>query len=58
MASHLVDAYEKLLVDNISAVNTVESTIRNVTWFLPGRFSDADVASEGRESPSASTSCN
>lgn len=56
MASHLVDAYEKLLVDNISTVNTVESTIRNVTWFLPGRFADADVASEGRELPSPATS--
>lgn len=56
MASHLVDAYEKLLVDNISTVNTVESTIRNVTWFLPGRFADADVASEGRELPSPVTS--
>lgn len=49
--SQLVQAYEQLLLDNVSTVNTVESAIRNVTWFLPGRFADADIASEGRESP-------
>ncbi|KAL7423423.1 hypothetical protein Q5752_001003 [Cryptotrichosporon argae] len=43
----LVDAYESLLVHNLSTVNTVESAIRNVTWFLPGRFADAELASEG-----------
>ncbi|GMK59154.1 hypothetical protein CspeluHIS016_0701690 [Cutaneotrichosporon spelunceum] len=45
--SNLVQAYEQLLIDNVSTVNTVESAIRNVTWFLPGRFADADIASEG-----------
>lgn len=50
MASAVVAAYEQLLVDNVSTVRTVESAIRNVTWFLPGRFADADIASEGRES--------
>ncbi|KAL1413369.1 hypothetical protein Q8F55_001129 [Vanrija albida] len=47
MASSVVAAYEQLLVDNVSTVRTVESAIRNVTWFLPGRFADADIASEG-----------
>lgn len=47
--SRLVAAYEQLLLDNVSTVSTVESAIRNVTWFLPGRFNDADIASEGRE---------
>lgn len=47
--SQLVAAYEQLLIDNVSTVNTVESAIRNVTWFLPGRFADADIASEGCE---------
>jgi peroxin-16 len=45
--SSLVTAYEGLLINNVSTVQTVESAIRNVTWFLPGRFEDAEVASEG-----------
>lgn len=49
MASTVVAAYEQLLLDNVSTVHTVESAIRNVTWFLPGRFADGDIASEGRE---------
>lgn len=49
MASKLVAAYEQLLLDNVSTVHTVEGAIRNVTWFLPGRFADGDIASEGCE---------
>lgn len=49
MASTIVTAYEQLLLDNVQTVQTVESAIRNVTWFLPGRFADGDIASEGRE---------
>jgi peroxin-16 len=45
----LLKAYDRLLLDNLSAVQTVESGIRNITWLLPGRFADAEVASEGRE---------
>jgi hypothetical protein len=46
----LVTAYENLLVDNVGTVRSVESGLRNLTWLLPGRFEDADVASEGRMS--------
>jgi len=46
----LVTAYENLLVDNVGTVRSVESGLRNLTWLLPGRFEDADVASEGRRS--------
>jgi hypothetical protein len=46
--SSLVQAYEKLLLDNVSTVRSVESGLRNLTWLLPGRFADAEVASEGR----------
>jgi peroxin-16 len=46
----LVKAYENLLVDNVGTVRSVESGLRNLTWLLPGRFEDADVASEGRMS--------
>jgi hypothetical protein len=49
MPSSLVTAYEDLLVHNLSAVRSVESALRNVTWLLPGRFEDAELASEGRE---------
>lgn len=45
--SNLVQAYERLLVNNVDTVRSVESGLRNLTWLLPGRFEDADVASEG-----------
>ncbi|KAK4688983.1 hypothetical protein P7C73_g1126, partial [Tremellales sp. Uapishka_1] len=45
--SALVESYERLLIDNVSTVQTVESAIRNITYFLPGRFEDAEIASEG-----------
>jgi peroxin-16 len=47
----LVRTYENLLVDNVGTVRSVESGLRNLTWLLPGRFEDADVASEGCMSP-------
>ena len=49
MPPSLVNSYERLLLHNISTVATVESGIRNITWLLPGRFQDAEVASEGCE---------
>ncbi|KAJ3551598.1 hypothetical protein NM688_g4609 [Phlebia brevispora] len=38
--------YESFLVNNVSTISTVESTLRSVTWILPGRFKDAELASE------------
>ncbi|KAK1927021.1 putative peroxisomal membrane protein pex16 [Papiliotrema laurentii] len=43
----LVEAYEELLVSNLGAVRSIESGLRNVSWLLPGRFQDAELASEG-----------
>ncbi|WVW85740.1 hypothetical protein I302_107778 [Kwoniella bestiolae CBS 10118] len=40
-------AYHSLLLSNLSTVQTIESALSNVTWFLPGRFEDAELASEG-----------
>ncbi|KAK8854875.1 hypothetical protein IAR55_003614 [Kwoniella newhampshirensis] len=40
-------AYHSLLLSNLSTVQTIESALSNVTWLLPGRFQDAEVASEG-----------
>jgi len=38
--------YESFLISNASTINTIESSIRSLTWFLPGRFKDAELASE------------
>ncbi|KAH7883547.1 peroxisomal membrane protein PEX16 [Phlebopus sp. FC_14] len=38
--------YESFLVHNVSTISTLESTLRSITWFLPGRFKDAELASE------------
>jgi peroxin-16 len=44
--STLLAQYEAFLVDNVSTISSVESTLRTLTWFLPGRFKDAELASE------------
>ncbi|KZT57132.1 peroxisome membrane protein [Calocera cornea HHB12733] len=41
-----VAAYESFLVSHLSAISTIESSLRSLTWFLPGRFKDAELASE------------
>ncbi|KAG8921016.1 Peroxisomal membrane protein pex16 [Tulasnella sp. 408] len=46
MAPSVLGHYESLLISNASTINTVESSIRSLTWFLPGRFKDAELASE------------
>ncbi|KDQ63594.1 hypothetical protein JAAARDRAFT_29616 [Jaapia argillacea MUCL 33604] len=38
--------YESFLIHNVSTISSLESTLRSVTWFLPGRFKDAELASE------------
>jgi peroxin-16 len=45
----LVEAYENLLLKNVTTVHSIEGGLRNLTWLLPGRFADAEVASEGCE---------
>ncbi|GAA6028813.1 hypothetical protein JCM8097_007408 [Rhodosporidiobolus ruineniae] len=39
-------AYEEKLLANSSQVASIESSLRTLTWFLPGRFHDAELASE------------
>jgi hypothetical protein len=41
--------YESFLLNNVSAMSTLESSLRSLTWFLPGRFKDAELASEARQ---------
>ncbi|KAN0100585.1 Peroxisome membrane protein [Tylopilus felleus] len=38
--------YENFLVKNVSTISALESSLRSLTWFLPGRFKDADLVSE------------
>ncbi|KAJ7932435.1 peroxisomal membrane protein PEX16 [Mycena leptocephala] len=45
-ASKHESGYEAWLLNNISAMSTLESSLRSLTWFLPGRFKDAELASE------------
>ncbi|KZW02578.1 peroxisome membrane protein [Exidia glandulosa HHB12029] len=45
MASPLA-RYESFLISNASTISTIESSLRSLTWFLPGRFKDAELASE------------
>jgi peroxin-16 len=44
--SGLIAQYEAFLVENVSTISTVESSLRTLTWFLPGRFKDGELASE------------
>ncbi|KZT02655.1 peroxisome membrane protein [Laetiporus sulphureus 93-53] len=38
--------YESFLIKNVSTISSLESTLRSITWILPGRFRDAELASE------------
>jgi peroxin-16 len=44
-----MERYENLLISNLAVVPSIESGLRNVSWLLPGRFQDAELASEGCE---------
>ncbi|KAI8866806.1 peroxisome membrane protein [Ramicandelaber brevisporus] len=38
--------YERFILQNASKVSSIESTIRTITYVLPGRFDDAELVSE------------
>lgn len=38
--------YENFLLSNASQITAVESSLRSVTYFLPGRFPDSELAGE------------
>lgn len=46
--SSLLAQYESFLVAHVSTISSLESTLRSITWLLPGRFKDAELASEAR----------
>ncbi|MBW0493813.1 hypothetical protein O181_033528 [Austropuccinia psidii MF-1] len=39
-------SYQDFLLNNATRITSIESTLRSLTWFLPGRFKDAELASE------------
>lgn len=43
-------SYEAFVVGNVGTISSIESSLRSLTWFLPGRFKDAELASEARQS--------
>ncbi|PWN30355.1 peroxisome membrane protein [Jaminaea rosea] len=42
----VIKAYELFLLSNASQITAVESSLRSLTYFLPGRFKDAELAGE------------
>lgn len=43
---NILAAYNDYVISNASTVTSVESTLRTLTYLIPGRFQDADLASE------------
>ena len=39
-------AYESFLLQHVSQVTALESSLRSMTYILPGRFKDAELAGE------------
>ncbi|GAB5588948.1 hypothetical protein Unana1_03848 [Umbelopsis nana] len=42
----LLKKYEDFLITNASQITGIEGTLRSITYFLPGRFQDAEFASQ------------
>ncbi|PWY99836.1 peroxisome membrane protein [Testicularia cyperi] len=42
----LFKQYDEFLLNNASQITAVESSLRSITYFLPGRFKDAELAGE------------
>ncbi|KAI9013788.1 peroxisome membrane protein [Phycomyces nitens] len=42
----ILDKYEDFLVKNASQITSIESSLRSLTYVLPGRFQDAEFASQ------------
>jgi peroxin-16 len=49
--------YESFLIQNVSTISSLESTLRSLTWLLPGRFKDAELVSEACPSIHPSLFC-
>ncbi|KAF2157334.1 peroxisome membrane protein [Myriangium duriaei CBS 260.36] len=42
--------YEEFIVSNASSIGSIESALRSLTYIVPGRFRDAEIASESLHS--------
>ena len=38
--------YEDFIVQNASSIGQIENALRSLTYIVPGRFRDAEIASE------------
>ena len=45
-----VNLLEDKIIKNISEIAKMETALRSFVWILPGRFKDAELASESGES--------
>ncbi|KAJ2724270.1 hypothetical protein GGI07_002043 [Coemansia sp. Benny D115] len=43
----MLEKYASFVVNNAAQVNSIENALRTLTYILPGRFADAELASEG-----------
>ncbi|KAL8726627.1 MAG: hypothetical protein Q9166_006586 [cf. Caloplaca sp. 2 TL-2023] len=48
LPSHWLKSYEEFVTKNASSVGQIESAIRSLTYLIPGRFREAELASETR----------
>ncbi|KAF0546618.1 peroxisome membrane protein [Gigaspora margarita] len=46
MILSLLKKYDDLILNNASQISSIESSLRTLTYVLPGRFADAEFASE------------
>uniref|UniRef100_A0A060TAP6 Peroxisomal membrane protein PEX16 n=1 Tax=Blastobotrys adeninivorans TaxID=409370 RepID=A0A060TAP6_BLAAD len=46
MSSVWLEKYQQFLLKNASQISSIESSLRSLTFILPGRFKDVEVASE------------
>ena len=43
MARRAWQAYERFLLSNASQITALESSLRSITYILPGRFKDSEL---------------
>lgn len=46
--SSWLSGYSDFIIKNASAVSQIESALRSLTYIIPGRFKEAELASETR----------
>ncbi|KAG8735753.1 Peroxisomal membrane protein pex16 [Ceratobasidium sp. 428] len=51
MSTSPLAQYESFLISNASTISTIESSLRSLTWFLPGRFRDAELELDPKSKP-------